>query len=112
MAELSMDTRMVETTPVVDLVGEVDSYTAPKLKERLTHLIDSGHATLVINMTSVDYIDSTGLGTLVGGQKRASEQGGAIRIICPNEQIYKVFNITGLVSVFPIFDSESAAFAA
>lgn len=111
MADLSIEMRMVETSPVLDLLGEVDSYNSPKLREKMIALIDEGHKDLVINMAGVDYIDSTGLGTLVGGLKRASERGGAIRIICPNEQIYKVFNITGLVKVFPIFDSEQAAFA-
>jgi anti-sigma B factor antagonist len=111
MADLLIETRMVDTTPVLDLTGEVDSYNSPKLRERMISLIDSGSQNLIINMAGVDYIDSTGLGTLVGGLKRASERGGAIRIICPNEQIYKVFNITGLVKVFPIFDSEQAAFS-
>jgi anti-sigma B factor antagonist len=111
MADLVIDTRTVDGTPVLDLSGEVDSYNSPKLRERMVALIDEGKANLVINMAAVDYIDSTGLGTLVGGLKRASEKGGTIRIVCPNEQIYKVFNITGLVKVFPMFDSEQAAFA-
>lgn len=111
MADLVIETRMVENTPVLDLSGEVDSYNSPKLREKMVALIDQGAPYLVINMGGVDYIDSTGLGTLVGGLKRATEKGGAIRIICPNEQIYKVFSITGLVKVFPIFDTEQAAFA-
>nr|CAA9215482.1 hypothetical protein AVDCRST_MAG63-205 [uncultured Armatimonadetes bacterium] len=111
MADLKIDTRMVDGKPVLDLTGEVDSYNSPKLRETMVALIDEGSPDIVINMTGVDYIDSTGLGTLVGGLKRASEKSGTIRIICPNEQIYKVFNITGLVKVFPIFDNEQAAFA-
>lgn len=110
MADLVIETRTIDGTPVLDLSGEVDSYNSPKLRERMVALIDQGSAHLVINMGEVDYIDSTGLGTLVGGLKRATEKGGTIRIICPNEQIYKVFHITGLVKVFPIFDNESAAF--
>lgn len=109
MADLKIDTRLVNGTPVLDLTGEVDSYNSPKLREKMVSLIDEGNADLIINMTGVDYIDSTGLGTLVGGLKRASEKNGAIRLICPNEQIYKVFNITGLVKVFSIFDNEAAA---
>lgn len=111
MADLKIETRVVSGKPVLDLTGEVDSYNAPKLREQMAALIDAGDADLLINMTGVDYIDSTGLGTLVGGLKRATEKNGQIRIICPNEQIYKVFNITGLVKVFPIFDNEQDAFA-
>jgi anti-sigma B factor antagonist len=111
MADLVIETRVVDGTPILDLTGEVDSYNSPKLREKMVALIDEGTPDLVINMGGVDYIDSTGLGTLVGGLKRATEKGGAIRIICPNEQIYKVFNITGLVKVFPIFNNEQGALA-
>jgi anti-sigma B factor antagonist len=111
MADLVIGLRTVEGTPVLDLNGEVDSYNSPKLREKMVTLIDDGQSNLVINLSGVDYIDSTGLGTLVGGLKRASEKGGAIQIICPNEQIYKVFSITGLVKVFKIFDNEQAVFA-
>ena len=109
MADLKIETRMVDGKPVLDLTGEVDSYNSPRLRETMVSLIDQGNPELIVNMTGVDYIDSTGLGTLVGGLKRASEKNGAIRIICPNEQIYKVFNITGLVKVFPIFQNEQEA---
>lgn len=111
MADLKIETRMVGGKPVLDLTGEVDSYNSPKLRETMVALIEEGNPHLLINMTGVDYIDSTGLGTLVGGLKRASEKNGTIRIVCPNEQIYKVFNITGLVKVFSIFDNEQAALA-
>lgn len=110
MADLMIETRLMGETPVLDLTGEVDSYNSPRLREKMVALIDEGKPDLVINLAGVDYIDSTGLGTLVGGLKRASEKGGTIRIVCPNEQIYKVFNITGLVKVFPIFSSEQDAF--
>ena len=111
MADLKIETRTVNDRPVLDLTGEVDSYNAPKLREKMVALIDEGNTDLLINMTGVDYIDSTGLGTLVGGLKRATEKNGQIRIICPNEQIYKVFNITGLVKVFTIYDNEQDALA-
>lgn len=111
MADLVIETRIQDGKPVLDLTGEVDSYNSPKLRQKMVALIDEGNLELVINMAGVDYIDSTGLGTLVAGLKRASEKNGTIRIICPNEQIYKVFSITGLVKVFPIFNSEQEALA-
>ena len=111
MADLTIDTRTLDGKPVLDLNGEVDSYNSSKLRERRVTLIEGGQKELIINMSGVDYIDSTGLGTLVAGLKRASEQGGSIRIICPNDQIFKVFSITGLVKVFPIFNNEQDALA-
>lgn len=67
---------------------------------------------LIISMDGVEYIDSSGLGALVGGLKRASEQQGRIFIVCTNPQVTKVFEITGLVKVFPIFATLDAARAA
>jgi anti-sigma B factor antagonist len=111
MADLLIETRRVGETPVLDLTGEVDSYNSPRLKERMGALIDEGATDLTLNLSGVEYIDSTGLGTLVAGLKRAKDLGGGIRIICPKKEIYKVFHITGLVRVFDMFEDEQSAFA-
>jgi anti-sigma B factor antagonist len=110
MADLQIKSRLVGEMPVLDLTGEVDSYNSPRLKERMTALLDEGTANLTLNLTDVEYIDSTGLGTLVAGLKRAKEMGGGIRLICPRSEIYKVFTITGLVRVFDMFEDEQSAF--
>lgn len=110
MADLTIATRTMGDFSVLDLTGEVDSYNAPKLREKMVSLIDGGHADMVLNLTGVDYIDSTGLGALVAGLKRANENGGSVRIICPNPAILKVFQITSLVKVFTIYGTEQEAF--
>lgn len=110
MADLTIEKRTVQGTSVLDLTGEVDSYNAPKLRETMVALIEDGNADLILNLTGVDYIDSTGLGAMVAGLKRATEHGGSVRIICPNLPIYKVFQITSLIKVFTIYDSEQGAF--
>ncbi|MDQ2817687.1 MAG: STAS domain-containing protein [Candidatus Eremiobacteraeota bacterium] len=94
---------------VVDLNGEIDVYTSPKVKETITDLIDQGHYTLVINLEHVRYIDSTGLGVLIGGLKRVREHSGTVNLVCTNPQIKKIFDITGLVKIFGIYDSETTA---
>ena len=94
---------------VVDLNGEIDVYTSPKVKETITNLIDSGHYALVINLENVRYIDSTGLGVLIGGLKRVREHSGAVNLVCTNPQIKKIFDITGLVKIFGIYDTEAQA---
>jgi hypothetical protein len=66
MADLTIVTRRVMNSPVLDLNGEVDSYNAPKLREKMVALIDEGNSDVILNLTDVDYIDSTGLGALVG----------------------------------------------
>ncbi|MGZ3498232.1 MAG: STAS domain-containing protein [Vulcanimicrobiaceae bacterium] len=97
---------------VVDLNGEIDVYTSPKVKDAVGDLIDKGHYNLVINLEKVRYIDSTGLGVLIGGLKRVREHGGTVNLVCTNPQIKKIFDITGLVKIFGIYDDEDAAMKA
>jgi anti-sigma B factor antagonist len=97
---------------VVDLSGEIDVYTSPKVKDAIGELIDRGVYYLVINLEKVRYIDSTGLGVLIGGLKRVREHGGSVNLVCTNPQIKKIFDITGLVKIFGIFESEDAAMKA
>jgi anti-sigma B factor antagonist len=97
---------------VVELTGEIDVYTSPKVKDAVGDLIDRGVYHLVINLENVRYIDSTGLGVLIGGLKRVREHGGTVNLVCSNPQIRKIFDITGLVKIFGIFDNEDAALKA
>lgn len=97
---------------VVDLAGEIDVYTSPKVKDALGELIDRGVYNLVIDLEKVRYIDSTGLGVLIGSLKRVREHGGTVNLVCTNPQIRKIFDITGLVKIFGIYDSEASAMKA
>jgi len=112
-APMEMDLRITvkksEAVPLIVLSGEVDAYTCSRFREAMIDVIEDGHPSLVVNMADVEYIDSSGLGTLVGGLKRASERGGKIAIVCNSLQIRKVFEITGLERVFPIFKNEADA---
>jgi anti-sigma B factor antagonist len=107
--DLKIQVRQMEGIPIIDLTGEVDAYTCSRFRDAMNEAIDAGGATLIVSMEDVEYIDSSGLGTLVGGLKRSSERDGKIAIVCTNPQIRKVFEITGLEKVFPIFDLEADA---
>ncbi|MGZ4665898.1 MAG: STAS domain-containing protein [Frankiaceae bacterium] len=109
--DLSLSTRTEGDCTVVVVGGEIDVYTAPKLREQLIDLVSSGHYNLVVDMEGVEFLDSTGLGVLVGGLKRVRAHGGALRLVCTQERILKVFRITGLTKVFPIHSSVEAAIA-
>ena len=110
--ELTVDSRQEGARTVVTVHGEVDVYTAPSLRERLNELVASGHYDLVVDMEGVDFLDSTGLGVLVGGLKRARSHDGTLRLVCDQEKILKVFRITGLTKVFPIHATLADALAA
>ena len=63
-------------------------------------------------MEKVDFLDSTGLGVLVGGLKKVRAHDGSMRLICNQERLLKIFRITGLAKVFTIHDTESSALGA
>ena len=97
---------------VVDVEGEIDIYTAPRLRELLIDLASKNNYQLVINMDKVEFLDSTGLGVLVGGLKRVRAHDGSLDLVCTRERILKIFRITGLTKVFDIHETVDQAIAA
>src|ERR1700694_5090410 len=91
-----------EPYTVLSVKGEVDVYTAPRLREKLVELVSEGHRQIVADLEGVDFLDSTGLGVLVGGLKRLRSHEGDLTLVCTQPRILKVFEITGLTSVFTI----------
>jgi anti-sigma B factor antagonist len=110
--DLSLQTREVDGRTIVAVGGEIDVYTAPKLRDKITELVGDGRHNLVIDMESVDFLDSTGLGVLVGGLKKVRAHDGSMELICSQDRLLKIFRITGLAKVFTIHESESAALGA
>src|SRR6476660_4036800 len=94
--ELSLSTRESAGALVVDVTGEIDVYTSPKLRERLVGLVNEGAMSIVVNLEEVEFIDSTGLGVLVGALKRMRARGGSLSLVCHQEGLLRVFTITGL----------------
>ena len=97
---------------VVDVEGEIDVYTAPRLRELLIDLVNTHKYQLVVNMEKVEFLDSTGLGVLVGGLKRLRPLGGSVDIVCTQQRVLKIFRITGLTKVFDIYETVGQAIAA
>lgn len=88
---------------VLQLEGELDAYVAPELRERIHRTIedDPGLGTLVIDLERVSFLDSTILGTLVGGLRRMRERGGELHLVYPQPPADRIFALTGLDAVFP-----------
>ncbi len=101
--DLRIESSTNDGTAVLALRGEVDVYTAPKLKSSLIDLVDEGTYEIIVDLSEVDFIDSSGLGVLVGGLKRVKAREGSISLVCSQENILKIFRITGLNKVFPIY---------
>lgn len=87
---------------VVLVGGEIDITTAPRLRERLIQLVGEGKSRLVIDLGGVGFLDSTGLGVLVGAARRARTAGGDVVLSGLADHNLKVFAITGLDQAFVI----------
>ena len=98
-----------ESSYAISLAGEVDLYTAPEFKQQLLDVIGQGAKDVVVDFSNTTFIDSTTLGVLVGGIKRLRPSGGSLALVCTDQNIRKIFEITGLDRVFPIHDSREAA---
>ena len=97
---------------VIDVQGEIDIYTAPRLRELLIDLVSQGSYQLVVNLDKVGFLDSTGLGVLVGGLRRVRAHDGSLDLVCTQQRILKIFRITGLTEVFGIYQTVDQAIAA
>jgi len=107
--DLTLVTNAADAATIVAVDGEIDVYTAPKLREKISELVAGGTYHLIIDMTAVEFLDSTGLGVLVGGLKKVRAHDGSLVLVCNQERLLKIFRITGLAKVFPIHDTVEAA---
>jgi anti-sigma B factor antagonist len=114
-----METLRIETNlrhqqdiPVLDVIGEIDIYTTPQFKEAVSAAIDENKPAIVINMTQVTYMDSSGFGTLLSATKRLRPLDGALYLSGCNEAIQRMLQITRLNTIFGVYDTEADAIAA
>ena len=94
---------------VVAVTGEVDLYTAADLKAALSHAVEEGCTSMVIDLTNTNFMDSTGLSTLVSAQKRMRSRGGRLVIVNVDPSLAYTFQITGLDLVFKVVGDRMAA---
>lgn len=109
--DLTIDVQKKNGAAVLAVNGEIDVFTAPKLREQLIDLVERGEHQIIVSLEGVDFLDSTGLGVLVAGLKRVKVHEGSLSVVCTKEKILKIFRITGLTKVFPIHDTVEAAVA-
>lgn len=107
--DMSVAKREFHGWSVLDVDGEVDVFTAPKLRAAITGLLDEGEDHIIVNLESVAFMDSTGLGVLVGGLKRVKERDGRLAIAAAQGTVLRVLNVTGLNAVFTMLASVSDA---
>jgi anti-sigma B factor antagonist len=90
---------------VLRIVGEIDVYRAPQLRERVIQLLADGTRHVVADLREVDFVDSTGLGVLVGSLKRLRERDGSLTLVASRGRIPQLLDLTGLIRIFTLYQS-------
>ena len=108
----SADVREDRGWTVVAVTGELDIYAAPRLRSQLIDLIGSGVRRLVVDLDAVTFIDSTGLGVLIGALKRLRAAQGEMRLVATGEAVVRMLRVTGLHRVFASYESVDEAVTA
>lgn len=108
---LSISTEAKSDNTVVHVGGDLDVYTAPRLKETMEPVLSEG-GSMVLDLTGVQFIDSTALGILVGGLQLAQANNGALRLVVSDPFLLKIFRITGFDGMFSIYPQLEDALSA
>ena len=107
--ELNVSSRSHDDHTVVIVSGEIDLYTAPTLQGNLAAVLTGDlPARVVVDMSAVEFCDSTGMNVLLSSLRQARERGGQLELAAPRPAIRKVLQVTGLDSVFTIIDDPVA----
>jgi anti-sigma B factor antagonist len=96
---------LVNGTAVVTVRGEIDVASAPELRTLLHDVCGSDASTVAVDLRAVTFLDSSALGVLVGALRRCRENESDFRLIIDSPRLLRIFDITGLTSVFDISDS-------
>ena len=92
-------------TLVYRLRGSLDLVTSPSVRAALLESANEGNTEVIVDLTKLEFLDSTGLGALIGAHRRALEKDGKLRLVVNEGPISRLLNITGLVRVFPVYHS-------
>jgi anti-sigma B factor antagonist len=97
--------REIGDVVVFDVVGEIDLYNAPTIKEMVRQEIEKGKVNIVVNLDKVSYIDSSGIGVLISSLSNLKKVGGGLKLANVYASVRKVFELTKLTGFFDIYDS-------
>jgi anti-sigma B factor antagonist len=102
--DLGVDVRLTATGVTVTVHGDVDVHTAPLLRDRLAAVVRQGEPQVEVHLDDVTFMDSTGLGVLVGAMKAQRAAGGTLELVCGRPRVLRLLTVTGLHRVFTIHE--------
>lgn len=106
---MEINTREVNNVTIFDIVGEIDLYNAPDIKEIIKKHIEQQKYNVIVNLEKVSYIDSSGIGALISSLSNLKKYQGNLKIIKIHGSVKKVFELTKLTSFFEIYEVEEQA---
>ena len=110
--DLTLTTRDVDGKTIVAVGGEIDVYTAPKLRDKITELVAAGVYDIVIDMEGVEFLDSTGLRLVLRWRALLAREERSLAIVCPPGPVRKLFEVAGIADLLFLYESRQAAAAA
>lgn len=110
--DLELSERIQDGYAVVELHGELDISSASGLREQLFDILADQAASLILDLSGLSFIDSTGISVLVAAERRAHELGGSLSLVGPQKIVARVLHITSLDRHFPIFPTVEEAILA
>ncbi|NLN78159.1 MAG: STAS domain-containing protein [Armatimonadetes bacterium] len=102
---LEIELKNVDGLEILDAAGEIDVYTAPQFKEAINTILATGQKHLIVDMSRITYMDSSGFGALLSATRRLRPEGGTINMVNVSPAIDRILKITRLSSVFALHDS-------
>ena len=103
--ELKVTSRSQGDHIILALAGEIDLYTAPRLQSELSSVLPAaGPGMILVDMSAVDFCDSTGMNVLLAAHRLAAERGNELVLAAPRPALRKILEVTGLQSVFTVHD--------
>ncbi len=106
---MEISEKSVENVNIISIGGRLDAYAANDVERKLDSLITTGHVCLVVDLSHLEYISSSGLRVLLAAIKRVKKEQGDIRLACLQPSVKEVFDIAGFTQLFRLFDKEEEA---
>ena len=107
---LEIEIKGTDQILLLELSGQIDSYTAEEIKKILDSHIADGRLKVIIDLTNITYLDSAGLGAIVNTKLKLTKKGGDLRLVGLKQKAKEIFDLAGFTSMFQIFDSHEDAF--
>jgi anti-sigma B factor antagonist len=108
---LSLQTRICDDVTVIDVAGRLTlGESATSLRETLKQITAGGVLKILLNLRDLSFIDSSGLGELASGHANLRQKGGAVKLAAPPKRVLELLQITGLVRVIEVYETEADAF--